>query len=120
MVMIRNQKIVNADEPDQSDSTLVEVAKPKLKKPPLYKVILLNDDYTPMEFVVSILIDIFGMTEESAVQVMLHVHEKGVGVCGVFTREIAETKVELVMNMAQHSQHPLQCTMEPEDDGQDE
>jgi len=106
--------IRNSEEPDYSDGVLVETAKPKLKKPPLYKVILLNDDYTPMEFVVFILQDIFRMTEEQAYQVMLHVHQKGIGICGVFTREIAETKVELVMQAATSNQHPLQCTMEPD------
>jgi len=108
--------MVNSTDPDQQDGVMVQAAKPKLKKPPLYRVILLNDDYTPMEFVVSILKDIFQMNEEEAVQVMLHVHQKGVGVCGVFTREIAETKVELVMQAANNHQHPLQCTMEPDDD----
>ena len=120
MNFIQNHKTNIAGEPGESDSTLVEVAKPKLKKLPLYRVILLNDDYTPMEFVVAILIDIFGMSEEAAVQVMLHVHEKGVGVCGVFIREIAESKVELVMNTAISNQHPLQCTMEPDDSDENE
>jgi len=108
--------ITNSNEPDHSDGALVETAKPKLKKPPLYKVILLNDDFTPMEFVVAVLQDIFRKTEEEAVQVMLHVHQKGVGICGVYTREIAETKVELVMQAATNNQHPLQCTMEPDVD----
>ena len=106
--------VINSNEPDHSDGTLVETAQPKLKKPPLYKVILLNDDFTPMEFVVAILQDIFRKTEEESIQVMLHVHQKGVGICGVYTREIAETKVELVMQAATNHQHPLQCTMEPD------
>lgn len=106
--------ITNANEPDRSDGALVEVAKPILKKPPLYKVILLNDDFTPMEFVVAVLQDIFRKTEEESIQIMLHVHQKGVGICGVYTREIAETKVELVMQAATNNQHPLQCTMEPD------
>ena len=92
----------------------VQEAKPKLKKPKLYKVLLLNDDYTPMEFVVIILERFFGKHREQAVQIMLHVHQKGVGVCGVFPRDIAETKVKLVMDYSQDHQHPLQCTMEPE------
>lgn len=105
---------ISSNEPDHSDGALVEVTKPKLKKPPLYKVILLNDDFTPMEFVVAILQDIFRKTEEEAIQVMLHVHQKGVGICGVYTREIAETKVELVMHAALNNEHPLQCAMEPD------
>ncbi|MCB1851474.1 MAG: ATP-dependent Clp protease adapter ClpS [Gammaproteobacteria bacterium] len=93
------------------DLTLQE-AKPKLKRPPLYKVILLNDDYTPMEFVVQVLESFFSMDKEKATQVMLHVHTRGVGVCGVFTREIAETKVSQVNDYARSNQHPLLCTME--------
>lgn len=102
-----------------SEGALVETTKPQLKKPPLYKVLLLNDDYTPMEFVVVLLQSIFAMPEEQAMQVMLHVHEKGIGVCGVFTREVAETKVQLVMDLARSNEHPLQCTMEPESDGEE-
>lgn len=114
---MNNLKLIkNTIDPDQVDGVLVEPSKSKLKKPPLYKVILLNDDFTPMEFVVLILKDIFQKTEEEAVQVMLHVHQKGVGICGVYTREIAETKVELVMQTANNYQHPLQCTMEPDND----
>ena len=108
------RKIVNSNDPDHSDGALIELTKPKLKKPPLYRVILLNDDYTPMEFVVSILQGIFQLSEEASVQIMLHVHQKGMGICGVFTREIAESKVQLVMDAAQSNQHPLQCTMEPD------
>ncbi|MCP4285571.1 MAG: ATP-dependent Clp protease adapter ClpS [Gammaproteobacteria bacterium] len=93
------------------DLTLQE-AKPKLKRPPLYKVMLLNDDYTPMEFVVLVLESFFRMDREKATQVMLHVHTRGVGVCGLFTREVAETKVSLVNDYARSNQHPLLCTME--------
>jgi len=93
------------------DLTLQE-AKPKLKRPPVYKVMLLNDDYTPMEFVVLVLESFFRMDREKATQVMLHVHTRGVGVCGLFTREIAETKVSLVNDYARSNQHPLLCTME--------
>ncbi len=103
------------DKEDQhiSDESLaLQEAKPKLKRPPLFKVLLLNDDYTPMDFVVHILQDHFGMTSEKATQVMLHVHTRGVGVCGVFTRDIAETKVALVSQFAREHQHPLKCTME--------
>lgn len=91
---------------------LLEEAKPKLKKPPMYKVLIHNDDYTPMEFVVEILENFFAMNREKATQIMLHVHTRGVGVCGVFTREIAETKVMLVNDYSRQNQHPLKCTME--------
>ncbi|HHO67732.1 MAG TPA: ATP-dependent Clp protease adapter ClpS [Gammaproteobacteria bacterium] len=87
-------------------------ARPKLKRPPLYKVVLLNDDYTPMEFVVILLEKFFGMSREKATQVMLHVHTRGKGVCGVYTREVAETKVALVNDYAREHQHPLLCAME--------
>jgi ATP-dependent Clp protease adaptor protein ClpS len=97
-----------------SDSLVLQEAKPKLKKPQLYKVILLNDDYTPMEFVVKVLERFFHKNREEATQIMLHVHQKGMGICGVFTREVAETKVRQVMLYAAENQHPLQCTMEPE------
>jgi ATP-dependent Clp protease adaptor protein ClpS len=90
----------------------VQEAKPKLKKPPLYKVVLLNDDYTPMEFVIHVLESFFGMNREKATQVMLQVHTQGKGVCGVFTREIAETKVALVTDYAQRNHHPLKALME--------
>ena len=90
----------------------VEEARPKLKQPPLYRVVLLNDDYTPMEFVVDILESIFGMERTRATQVMLEVHTKGKGVCGVYNFEIAETKVAQVMGIAKQHQHPLLCTME--------
>jgi ATP-dependent Clp protease adaptor protein ClpS len=90
----------------------LEEAKPKIKEPPLYRVVLINDDYTPMEFVVNILESIFGMQRMRATQVMLEVHTKGKGVCGVYNFEIAETKVAQVMGLAQQHQHPLLCTME--------
>lgn len=96
-----------------SEGLVVREAKPKLKKPDLYKVILLNDDYTPMEFVVAILERFFRKNREEATRIMLHVHRTGIGVCGVFARDIAETKVQQVMHCAQENQHPLQCTMEP-------
>jgi ATP-dependent Clp protease adaptor protein ClpS len=86
------------------------LAKPK--KPSQYKVLMLNDDYTPMEFVVMVLKRFFGMDLEQATRVMLHVHQRGVGVCGVFTYEVAETKVNQVMDFARQNQHPLQCTLE--------
>ena len=90
----------------------VQEARPKLRRPPLYKVLLLNDDYTPMEFVVLVLEIFFGMNREKATQIMLHVHTRGVGVCGVFTKDIAETKVAQVNDYARGHQHPLMCTME--------
>ena len=98
----------------RTDGVAIDEAKPKLKKPKLYRVILLNDDYTPMEFVVLILQRIFRKGREEAVQIMLNVHTRGSGVCGVFTAEIAETKVRQVLNHARDNEHPLKCTMEPE------
>ncbi|GAB5457261.1 MAG: ATP-dependent Clp protease adapter ClpS [Henriciella sp.] len=85
------------------------------KKPSMYRVLILNDDYTPMEFVVQILERFFNKSREQATRIMLHVHQKGVGVCGVFTYEVAETKVAQVMDLARRNEHPLQCTMEKED-----
>jgi len=93
---------------------VVAKTRPKTKKPSLYKVLLLNDDYTPMEFVVHILERIFGKNRDEAVQIMLHVHRHGVGICGVFTFEVAETKVAQVIEFARRHEHPLQCTMEKE------
>jgi ATP-dependent Clp protease adaptor protein ClpS len=87
-------------------------AKPKTKKPSMYKVLMLNDDYTPMEFVVHVLEQFFSMTNEDAARIMLHVHRRGVGICGVFTYEVAETKVTQVIDYARQHQHPLQCTLE--------
>ena len=87
-------------------------SRPKTKKPSMYKVLMLNDDYTPMEFVIYVLESFFSMSHDEATQVMLHVHQKGVGVCGVFTYEIAETKVNQTMDLAQKNEHPLQCTIE--------
>jgi ATP-dependent Clp protease adaptor protein ClpS len=89
-------------------------AKPKTKKPSMYKVLMLNDDYTPMEFVVHVLERFFGKSREEATRIMLHVHRRGVGICGVYTYEVAETKVTQVMDFARQHQHPLQCTLEKE------
>jgi len=97
------------------DELVVQEAKPRLKRPPLYRVLLLNDDYTPMDFVVVLLEQVFAMDRDMATRIMMHVHTRGVGVCGVYTREIAETKVRAVMEYARENQHPLQCTMEPDD-----
>jgi ATP-dependent Clp protease adaptor protein ClpS len=90
----------------------VDEARPKLKRPPLYRVVLINDDYTPMEFVVEVLQTVFGMQRTQATRVMLEVHTKGKGICGLYSYEIAETKVAQVTNIAQQQQHPLLCTME--------
>ncbi len=84
----------------------------KVKKPPMYKVLMLNDDYTPMEFVVYALENFFNKNRQEATQIMLHIHQKGVGICGVFTYEMAETKVTQVVDFARRNDHPLQCTME--------
>src|SRR5210317_2486981 len=94
------------------DGLALQEAKPILKRPDMYKVLLINDDYTPMDFVIMLLQSVFRKDHESATQIMLHVHTKGVGVCGVFTREVAETKVRQVMDLSQKGEHPLQCTME--------
>jgi ATP-dependent Clp protease adaptor protein ClpS len=94
------------------DGTVLEAKKAKLKPPPLFKVILLNDDYTPMEFVVDVLQRIFGMDRTKATRIMLEVHTRGKGVCGVYTHEIAETKVAQVNAYSRQHQHPLLCTME--------
>jgi len=98
-----------------SDTSLATKTKPKTERPPLYKVLLLNDDYTPMEFVVHVLERFFGITHSQAVEIMLTVHKKGVAVVGVFSYEIAETKVAQVRDFARRNQHPLQCTMEKEE-----
>lgn len=105
------------DGDDGNDGTgtgLLTRPEAKTKKPSMYKVLLLNDDFTPMEFVVHILQRFFRMTVEQATEVMLHVHQKGVGVCGVFTYEVAETKVNQVLSFAKQHEHPLQCTLEKE------
>ncbi|MBK6630623.1 MAG: ATP-dependent Clp protease adapter ClpS [Betaproteobacteria bacterium] len=95
----------------QSESVL-EAERTKTKPPPLFKVLLLNDDYTPMDFVVVVLQNFFGMSREQAMRIMLKVHREGVGVCGVFPRDVAATKVELVTGYAREHQHPLACVME--------
>ncbi len=97
-----------------SGTGIATKSRAKTKKPSMYKVLMLNDDYTPMEFVVAVLERFFRKQHEEAVQIMLHVHQKGVGICGVFTYEVAETKVTQVMDYARKHQHPLQCTLEKE------
>jgi ATP-dependent Clp protease adaptor protein ClpS len=102
---------------DKADNTIdddlaVEESRPKVKRPPLYKVILLNDDYTPMDFVVHVLEIFFSVDRDNATRVMLEIHTRGKGVCGIFTHEIAESKVSLVNDYSKENQHPLLCTME--------
>ena len=104
----------NDDKDDDGATGVVVETRPKTKRPPLYKVLLLNDDYTPMEFVVLVLERFFGVSHAQAFEIMLTVHKKGVAVVGVFAFEIAETKVGQVMDFARRHQHPLQCTMEKE------
>ena len=94
------------------DRPATEEARPRVKRPPLFKVVLINDDYTPMEFVVHVLESFFLMNREKATRVMLHVHTRGKGVCGLFTRDIAETKVAQVNEYSRANQHPLLCAME--------
>jgi ATP-dependent Clp protease adaptor protein ClpS len=105
--------------PTPAGSTALEEAKPKLKSPPRYQVILLNDDYTPMEFVVHVLQRFFAMDLESATRVMLTVHTQGKGICGVFSRDIAETKAAQVNRYARENQHPLLCEIELADGDED-
>lgn len=103
-----------SERPDNrnDDGLALKEAKPKLKRPPLFKVILINDDYTPMEFVVHVLEIFFSRDRETATRIMLEVHTRGKGVCGIYTHEIAETKVSQVNSYSRENQHPLLCTME--------
>jgi ATP-dependent Clp protease adaptor protein ClpS len=96
------------------DTNVVTRTRTQTKKPSLYRVLILNDDYTPMEFVVFVIERFFNKTREEATRIMFHVHQHGVGVCGVFTYEVAETKVAQVVDLARRNEHPLQCTMEKE------
>ncbi|CAK0776509.1 ATP-dependent Clp protease adapter protein ClpS [Gammaproteobacteria bacterium] len=107
-----NRRVSSSHKMDDLPGDVLQEDKPKLKRPPMYKVILLNDDYTPMEFVVSILERFFAMNREKAVEVMLQVHTRGQGICGIFSYEVAETKVAQVNNYSRQNQHPLQCRME--------
>ena len=97
---------------DKEDGLAVQESKPKLKRPPMYQVLLINDDFTPMEFVVHVLEKFFRMDREKAMRIMLHVHTQGRGLCGVYVREIAETKVAQVNDYSRSNNHPLLCTME--------
>ena len=100
---------------DDAGTGIATRSRTRTKRPSMYRVLLLNDDYTPMEFVVYVLERYFYKSREQATQIMLHVHNHGVGVCGVFTFEVAETKVAQVLDLARRNEHPLQCTMEKED-----
>ena len=112
-VRFRRQKgAQNVGMGQQKDDTVLEAQRNKLKPPAMYKVMLLNDDYTPMEFVVLVLQKFFGMTRERAAQVMLKVHREGIGICGVFPLDVATTKVQQVAAYSRKHQHPLQCVME--------
>ncbi len=110
---------LNSDEENNDDfknkfSSIVLEEKPKSKKPPLYKVIMLNDDYTPMEFVIEMLQTYFSKSQEQATEIMLHIHQKGIGICGLYTYEIAESKATQVLDKARKNQHPLQIKLEKE------
>lgn len=112
VIELESRKMGSDTQHEDGTGLLLETSKPELKRPPMYKVILLNDDYTPMEFVVQILEIFFGMNREKATHIMLSVHTQGKGVCGIFTREIAETKVSQVNDFSRENQHPLLCDME--------
>ncbi len=113
--MVHQPFFMASDNEEDGDLGVAVKTRARTKRPPLYKVLLLNDDYTPMEFVVLILERFFGLTHAQAFEIMLTVHKKGVAVVGVFSHEIAETKVTQVMDFARRHQHPLQCTMEKEE-----
>ena len=108
----RKRKGGNGGEPNGPNVAVITKTKPQTKRPNLYRVLILNDDYTPMEFVVHILERFFGRDHEAATRIMLHVHHHGIGECGIYTYEVAETKVTQVMDFARKHQHPLQCVME--------
>lgn len=107
-----NSRMARQTDHEHNHGAMVEAGKPEVARPPLYSVLLLNDDYTPMDFVVEVLMRFFPMSAEKATQIMLHVHTRGRGVCGVFTREVAESKVAQVNEFSRLNQHPLLCTME--------
>ena len=112
MIEKEENKMVDDNKFENNDSLIKTQTKEKLKKPSLYKVLILNDDYTPMEFVVYLLKSFFNKSNEEATKIMLHVHQNGIGVCGIFSYEIAETKVIQVLDTSRKNNHPLQCTME--------
>jgi ATP-dependent Clp protease adaptor protein ClpS len=111
-VFAAGSKSPGDDDDNRTGTAIITKTKPRTKRPNLYRVLLLNDDYTPMEFVVHVLERFFNKSREDATRIMLHVHNNGVGECGVFTYEVAETKVTQVMDFARKHQHPLQCVME--------
>ncbi len=117
--IIDNKPMNNNDDNDRKSDEerqtgLLLKSRPKTKKPSMYKVLLLNDDYTPMEFVTYVLERFFNKSKQESTDIMMHVHRRGVGICGVYTFEVAETKVAQVMDFARSNEHPLQCTMEKE------
>jgi ATP-dependent Clp protease adaptor protein ClpS len=112
LVTAASPRSPNGDDDGRSGTAIITKTKPRTKRPNLYRVLLLNDDYTPMEFVVHVLERFFNKTRDDATRIMLHVHHNGVGECGVYTYEVAETKVTQVMDFARKHQHPLQCVME--------
>ena len=114
----KNHEVSGSDDRNEIGIAVKSVAK--TKKPSMYKVLMLNDDYTPMEFVVEVLQSFFSMSQEKAMQIMLHVHQRGVGICGVYTFEVAEMKVSQVIDLARDHQHPLQCTIEKDGPGEKE
>ena len=114
--MIETKLSNKSEEFDSGTLSLVELEEPKLKKPSLYRVILLNDDYTPMEFVIYVLQTFFSYDKEKATQIMLAVHTKGKGVCGIYTKEVAETKSNQINNFAKQNEHPLVSDIEPIDE----
>ncbi len=109
---VYNGRMPRKNSPEHDHGVMVETGKPEVARPPMYQVLLLNDDYTPMDFVVTVLQQFFSLDLERATQVMLHVHTRGRGVCGVYTREVAESKVAQVNEFSRMNQHPLLCTME--------
>ncbi len=113
-MMIKQEQANQDGDYGGGETGTLTIEKPKAKKPPLYKVIMLNDDYTPMEFVIFVLQEFFRKTQEEAVQIMLNIHQKGSGVCGVYTYEVAETKAKKVTALARKNQHPLQVQIEKE------
>ena len=113
---ILSQQIMSENEEGDEDQELLVKTKPKTKKPPLYKVLLINDDYTPMEFVIYVLQTFFSYDKEKATQIMLAVHTKGKGVCGIYTKEVAETKSNQINNFAKQNEHPLVSDIEPIDE----
>ena len=112
LLIMANENQNNDNNNQDFQRGVILETKPKTKKPSMYNVLLLNDDYTPMEFVVMVLEKIFNKKQEEATQIMLHVHQKGIGICGTFTYEVAESKCKAVIDLAKKNEHPLQCTME--------